>query len=226
MMEAATLCDGRWRRPRPRRRRACCTPRRSASRSRPPCSRRPRDPRERRHPPHRPSWRPHRAARHAAPPSRAQAQYPSVALPRDHICKDQAPGIAGTTCCRVYGTLTDTMDLGTICVCCGMSRQRERTVADSTRPFRLRPVHVHVTSMKRSRGCPPFRPRCAPPPAPLRAKPHVRAGSQVDPHGVDIELQPARVVQATPAGRQGQLRQGLPGAGALHERDAGRSACE
>ena len=61
------------------------TPTLNPAPTRPPCSRRPRDPRVRRHPRRRPSWRPHRAARHAAPPSRAQAQYPSVALPRDHI---------------------------------------------------------------------------------------------------------------------------------------------
>ena len=171
VMEAATLCDGRWRRPRPRRRRGCCTRRRSASRSRPPCSRRPRDPRERRHPPHRPSWRPHRAARHAAPPSRAQAQYPSVALPRDHICKDQAPGIAGTTCCRVYGTLTDTMDLGTICVCllCGMSRQIDQFFSRHPPPLPPRSM-VHRSSTV----VPWFSPftRGARLCAPLRAKPH------------------------------------------------------
>ena len=148
-MEAATLCDGRWRRPRPRRRRGCCTPRRSASPSRPPCSRRLRDPRERRHPPHRPSWRPHRAVRHAAPPSRAQAQY-LRSLFKETTCVRAKRLGRGHGMLLGVGTLTIWAPSACVVAC------RDRTTRTVAHTRRFRGVWLHSVHRVAPRGCPPF----------------------------------------------------------------------
>ena len=92
-------------------------------------------------------------------------------------------------------------------------------------PHHSHPARWYIVLALLFRGSPPLRAVRASARRSAQNRTKAQAG-KVFPHGVDIELQPARAVQATPAGRQGQLRQGLPGAGALHERDAGRSAGE